>query len=112
MRFVIAPHRPFGQMADQSIIGNLKLGEVDPCPLLFLRVDGGFASIGNEIRLPDPLPVVGRKITVIPEIEVIAFAVIAIAESKIAIKDKFFVVKMVQDHRRRRDRQKQRGLSE
>ena len=72
MRFVIAPHRPFGQMADQGIIGDLKLRKIDPRPLLFLRVDGGFASVGNEIRLPDPLPVVGRKITMIPNVEVIA----------------------------------------
>ena len=36
MRFVIAPHRPFGQMADQGIIGNLKLRKIDARPLLFL----------------------------------------------------------------------------
>ena len=89
MRFVIAPHRPFGQMADQGIIRNLELRKVNACSLLFLRVDRGFASVGNEIRLPDPLPVVGRKITVIPNVEVIAFPVIAIAEYKIAIEDKF-----------------------
>ena len=59
-------------MADQGIIGDLKLRKIDPRPFLFLRVDGGFASVGNEIRLPDPLPVVGRKITMIPNVEVIA----------------------------------------
>ena len=39
MRFVIAPHRPFGQMADQGIIGNLELRKIDPRAFLFLRVD-------------------------------------------------------------------------
>ena len=96
MRFVIAPHRPFGQMADQGIIRNLELCKVNSSPLLFLRVNSGFASVGNEVCLPYPLPVVGRKITVIPNVEVIAFPVIAIAECEIAIEDKLFVVKMVQ----------------
>src|SRR4030095_5407346 len=93
-------------MADQGIIRNLELCKVNPSPLLFLRVDNGFASVGNEIRLPDPLPVVGREITMIPNVEVIAFPVITIAECKIAIEDKFLVVKVVRDHRRRRDRDK------
>src|SRR6266403_1838115 len=106
VRFVIAPHRPFGQMADQGIIGNLELRNVNARPLLFLRVDSGFARVGNEICLPDPLPVVSRKITMIANLEVIAFSVIAIAEYKIAIENKLFVVKMVQHHRRRRDRNK------
>src|SRR4029450_13625751 len=106
MRFVIAPHRPFGQMTDQSIIRHLELCKVTPGPLLFLGVNSGFASVGNEVCLPYPLPVVGRKITAIPNVEVIAFPVIAIAECKIAIEDKLFVVKMVQDHRRRRNRNK------
>src|SRR5262245_29021779 len=109
MRFVIAPDRPFGQMADQGIIGDLKLRKIDPRPFLFLRVDDGFASVGNEIRLPDPLPVVGRKITMIPNVEVIAFSIITIVECKIAIEYKFLVMKMVQDHRRRRDRDKNGG---
>src|SRR4029453_14876056 len=56
MRFVIAPHRPFGQMADQCIIGNLKLREIDTCSLLFLSVDDGLTSVEDEIGFPDPLP--------------------------------------------------------
>ena len=88
MRFVIASYRPFGQMADQGIIGNLELRNVNARSLLLLRIDSGLASVGNEIGLPDPLPVVGRKITMIANLEVIAFAVVAIAEYKIAIEDK------------------------
>src|SRR5215468_4746658 len=109
MRLVIASHRPFGQMADQRVIGDLELRKLDACTLLFLSVDGGLTNIGNEIGFPDPLPVVGRKITAIPDLEIIAFAVVAIRECKITIENKFFVMKMVQDHRRRRDREKKRG---
>src|SRR4030095_15322742 len=93
-------------MADQSIIRNLELCKANPGPLLFLGVNSGFASVGDEVCLPYPLPVVGRKITAIPNREVIACAVISISECKIAIEDKSFVVKMVQDHRRRRNRNK------
>src|SRR5262249_10594747 len=109
MRFVIPSHRPFAQMTDQRVIGNFELRKLDAWALLLLSVDDGLANVGNEIGFPDPLPVVGREIAAIPDLEIIAFAVVAIRECKITIEDKFFVVKMVQDHRRRRHREKKRG---
>ncbi len=106
MRLMVTPHRPLGEMADQGIIGNLKLGDIDPRALLFLSVELRQPRIGNEVSLPNPLAVVRREITFDTGIEVTGFAIIAIVESKFAVKYKSFVVIMIERHGRGGDREK------
>ena len=110
MRFVIAADRPFGEMTDQRILRDLELGDVDARALLFLSVDLGRARVGNKIRFPDPLPIVRRQVALVARRKIIRLAVVAIAEAKVAIEDKFLVVIVVQRHGCCGDRQKQRRL--
>src|ERR1044072_2782013 len=110
MRLMVTTHGPFGEVADQSVVRDLELSDRDSGALLLLSIDLRFARIGNEVRVPNPLTIVGRQVTLIAGFKVIMLCVVSIAKTKIAVKNKFLIVIVIQCHRCGRDRQKKRRL--
>src|ERR1043165_6634929 len=99
MRLMVTTHGPFGEVTDQSVVRDLELRDSDSGALLLLSVDLRFARIGNIVRVLNPLTVVRRQAPLVAGFEVIVLCVVAIAKAKIAVKDKFLVVIVIQRHR-------------
>src|SRR5437773_11127920 len=99
MRLVISSDRPLRKMADQRVVRDLKLGEINAGPLLLLGVDLRLSGIRNKVRFPNPLPVVGRQIALVAGLEIIRFPVVAIHKRKITVENESFIVKRSEERR-------------
>src|SRR5258706_13190670 len=110
MRLAISTHRPFNQLADQTVLGNLEANDFDPATSANFSIPTKFAHIRNKIGLVNPLTTILSQVIAIARREIIRRAAVTVVENEITVKNELFIALMIQRHRRRGDRQKQRWL--
>src|SRR5258706_16361295 len=81
MGLAISTHRPFNQLADQTVLGNLEANDFDPATSANFSIPTKFAHIRNKIGLVNPLTTILSQVIAIARREIIRRATVTVVEN-------------------------------
>src|SRR5688572_20812247 len=94
---MIPSRRPLGQMADQTISGQLKLSDAHACAFHFPLVDARRLNVRDEVGFPDMLH--ARLVALLPLIKKTVGARVTIGKIVRAVENEIFVMNNIHHHR-------------
>src|SRR6516162_10844858 len=109
MRFVIASHRPFGEVTDQRAATHIERGNAHAVSFRLGGIHQRATGIGDKVRLPVKKPPL--KLPIRCRHKIVSPAVETLIECIIATKDKRDVVQQVNHQRRARHSQENSRLA-